>query len=825
MPINEGANLGVARGRLTVDLSDLNNVRVATQQVGQEAERNLGRIATGAQRAEMGISGIAGAARNLIGAFGISIGAAGVIQMARFAQEVDAVATAYRRQEVAARALAGSQDRLIDLMETYERVTGGSVDQATALADVTRLQAVGFADTAEELEKFLTAARGISVATGGQQDYVISQLQLAIANQSTMLLDQLGLGVSEVMQRIAELRAQNSSLTEELAYQEAILGLAIEKYGELARSVEAQATGAERAARYWREWRLAVGQAVSPIVDSASGGIATWLEQDIERTQRWTDPLGKAMREASRQADIARAELGRAEEGLVQLQQQAEMGLINETAVQRQIQLIQEFTARVQELEEAERLAAIPLRERAIAARTGIGAQIREAPRSFQTPRFSDAQTQAIREWADNVQQIERQANTQRLDATQQYEAQRSSVIAGYERTIAREAEDFARNRARALADHEARLSEVRVRALAREADWAADLESRIADMREQANRRTADAQEDFDRQRAEQQAAHDERLTRLRTDGHTRIAELERDAQRQRERALAQHRDSLLSAAASLDARAVAQEMRRWHTAQAEQERALTERVNQERTNLADRIAEDEEAFQKQTAQQQAQFDRRLAREARDLQLRIDQEQKAVAKRLEEARKADEQRLTEMQDAFEKEQAQQAEDRAIRLGRMAEDHRDQLREMERAQGERIAQINRHAVEQRKTLDDTFQVALNELGIRTDRWLAENKRLTDGAIKDFDRWFANLSQIPADLSRSFPSLLDPTTLPNQGGFIGPLMESGAISPSVSNIVIHDGAIRIELPPNVNAQQLVDTLEQQLAEILQEIAGQ
>jgi hypothetical protein len=212
---------------------------------------------------------------------GIGIGFAAK-QIVDTSLALDAQATSYKRVELAAKTLAGSQSNLNALMKTYDEATGGMVDKQTSLATVTRLMSVGFADSTEELEKFTRAVRGISVATGQNQDYIGSQLQLAIANQSTMRLDQLGLGVSEVKDRIEELRAANSELTKEQAYQEAILGLATEKYGALTTATDAQATSVEKLKVAWANWRIEAAQAVTPIVESIAEGARQVFFPDLQ---------------------------------------------------------------------------------------------------------------------------------------------------------------------------------------------------------------------------------------------------------------------------------------------------------------------------------------------------------------------------------------------------------------------------------------------------------------------------------------------------------------------------------------------------------------
>jgi hypothetical protein len=60
-----------------------------------------------------------------------------------------------RRQSIAAVELAGSQTKLTALIAEYGKVTGNQIDKAQTLADVTKLQAIGFADTTAELNEFV----------------------------------------------------------------------------------------------------------------------------------------------------------------------------------------------------------------------------------------------------------------------------------------------------------------------------------------------------------------------------------------------------------------------------------------------------------------------------------------------------------------------------------------------------------------------------------------------------------------------------------------------------------------------------------------------
>ena len=207
-----------------------------------------------------------------------------VTQGARLAVQLDAEATAFNRVNVAALKLAGSQENLNSLLDAYVEASGGAVDRATALQKVTELQAVGFADNAREVERFTRAARAINIANPNRSiDYITSQMQLAIANQSTMRLDQLSVGVSEFNAKLAELERTMPSLSDEMRYQEALLQTIETKFAGVTESAAAQATGVELLAAAWEDLRLEMAQHASDVVDPVARGAAAALGADVYR--------------------------------------------------------------------------------------------------------------------------------------------------------------------------------------------------------------------------------------------------------------------------------------------------------------------------------------------------------------------------------------------------------------------------------------------------------------------------------------------------------------------------------------------------------------
>lgn len=275
-----------------------------------------------------------------------------------------------------------------------------------------------------------------------------------------------------------------------------------------------------------------------------------------------------------------------------------------------------------------------------------------------------------------DLQNIEKSANAARIAETASYEKQRAQTITQYALANTREEEDFQRSRFRAAQNLAKSILRVGSEAAEREAELISDRDKRIAKIRAESNEKIAEQEADFQK----------ERLRR------------ERD-----------HRDTLLDAAARLDAAAVFEEQKRF---------------SRESKDA------DEDHKEKQT------------KERKQAQERIDQEKEAAQERLDDARKADAKRIEDMKAAFEEQKTIEDEDRGIRKTRQKEDYDRQLVEMKAAHDERIAQINRQEGEERTAREEAFVQKMHDLGIENeayDKLLAVRERLAvDAAMRFLD---------------------------------------------------------------------------------------
>lgn len=481
-----------------------------------------------------------GLAANIAGGLGIGIGAYGAVNIANQLTEMNELATAYDRQLVAARNLAGGQERLNTLLESYREASGGAVDQTTELANVTRLLSTGFANTGPEVERFVRATRGASIALGKPQDYVIQETQLAISNISVKRLDQIGLGIEEVNQRIKELRESNAGWTREMAFQDAVLSLMEEKYGGLTETIEGQATGLEKLRKAWKDLRLETGQQTQGQLEGFFSGLSGIVDPNSalnQRIQRGTEIRDRQLWDILDATGLSALE--RLRTGKTQAQMNAERVLQNPGAM-----------GWPTGAPRGDMPGDIPRNVRPLSWRESMG----------------EDRMAVIDAGYEQALEIEKQYQRARLDAIEQYEQSRASLVNNFNKQMAREEEDFLRQRARSLRDYERAILDVMRDAQEREAEWQEDLDEKIADLKE---------------------------------DGNEKIAEMEEKYQEDREKSERQHRQRLLKAAGQLDAIAVLEERQRYREENKEREEAHREAIEEQREALQEQIDEAMEAHQ----------------------------------------------------------------------------------------------------------------------------------------------------------------------------------------------------------------------------------
>lgn len=417
----------------------------------------------------------------LRGGLGAGLGVYAGVQAGRAVVEASELATAYDRQRVAAERLAGSQAGLNALLDAYSRASGGAVDNVTALEQVVRLQATGFAKNAAQVERFVRGTRGSSIALGKPQDYITQEAQLAISNTSVKRLDQIGLGIAEVADKTEQLRDANKDLTREMAFGEAVITLLNEKYGTLSDTAEGQATSLEKLRKSWSDLRLEMGQNAQNPVNQAASFLNSILQNSIDN-QKKRQPFREDFTNASSgMFGTSLFDMWGAMTGRTGLQVRAQNAL--DSGMYRH-------------------------------GPRGDGPSGDYVNPNISAPaRFSDDELATFADFQERRTQIEEQYNQERLRETENYEQQRATTVRNFAKQMAREEEDFARSRARSTRDYNKQIADFHEDSAKRDADMLEDYNDAVSKMREDSEEKVADLQKKYNDDREKAEKDHLDRL------------------------------------------------------------------------------------------------------------------------------------------------------------------------------------------------------------------------------------------------------------------------------------------------------------------------
>lgn len=364
-----------------------------------------------------------------------------------------------------------------------------------------------------------------------------------------------------------------------------------------------------------------------------------------------------------------------------------------------------------------------------------------------------------VREWAKAVQRLEREAGEARLQATQDYERQRSETIAQYELSALREAEDFARQRARQEANYQRQIAQVQEDAARREAVWQRDL---------------------------------NEKLAELRSDSNERLAELDEDYAKDRERRERDHRYRLLDAVGRLDAVAIRDEQRRY----------------------ADQSSDAEENYQDQRTKIQEALDERTADELKAHQRRLEDQRQADAERLADMKRAFEEQRAE--EDFERaiRLQRQAEDYATQLAQMDAAQVERLAQIDRQAAQERAALDENFLEQLNAAGVYRQAWLDQQKAQQEASL----KLFDAWWEGIKQRFPD-----ATPAASFPTSFADYGYTANGVVAPVARAAAGGSTSSRSITIAEGAIVVNGTPGMDERTLARQVRTEMERLLVEAA--
>lgn len=237
--------------------------------------------------------------------------------------------------------------------------------------------------------------------------------------------------------------------------------------------------------------------------------------------------------------------------------------------------------------------------------------------------------------------------------------------------------------------------------------------------------------------------------------------------------------------------------------------------------------VAEEQRSYARQQADAEENYTEQRTKLQDALAERLADELEAHQERLEAAHEADAERLADMKRTFEEQIAEQDLERAIQQQRRAEDFAQQLAEMDTAHAERLAQIDTQAAQERAALNESFIAQLNDLGIYNKAWRDQQAAAQAESLRLFGEFWKQFNQ-------SMPGATQGPQAPypgNVGQFPSSFADYGfgatraASGGSVSNrsITIAEGAINVYAAPGQDERAVARQVRTEMERLLEEAA--
>lgn len=204
------------------------------------------------------LQGLDKAAKVASGGLSILAGGFALQQGAKFAADMAMLNTQMERSRFSFEYFSGGAAQAEANMRAVQRAGGGMLSQIDAQNIAVTAMTQKLATNSTELERMVRIARGIVIVSPiiKDLDQAFTQLGLTIANKSMMRLDQLGTSAKEIKPKIDALRAANKDLSEEQAFQIAVLETLEGKFDGLTTAAINQASGVEELRRAWKDYRV-----------------------------------------------------------------------------------------------------------------------------------------------------------------------------------------------------------------------------------------------------------------------------------------------------------------------------------------------------------------------------------------------------------------------------------------------------------------------------------------------------------------------------------------------------------------------------------------
>lgn len=642
---------GLAHGAIRIDTSQAQQAPAAMQGVAAGINRAMGSVDAGINKAQASINRLKGVLRDLAGAFGVSLGVAGGVQIAKMVLEMGKLSAQAEGTRDSFESLAAGVGQSADqMLESMKKASRGTISDAQLILNANRAISSGVADTSAEINQLLEVARALGRAYGFSTAEAFDRIIRSVSKLEPELLDELNITMrldTVFRAYAATLGTTADKLTEAQRRQAMLNELLRQSQDEVDAARKKGDTAADSYDRLGASWDNAT-KAIGDFINASGGALGASLI--VAKVQREQALLEGYIDLLNRAKNAVAGFLGMGSAG------------VSGTA---------------------------PWGTRG--APPGVASALPDPN--------APAIAQAELDWAEGVQNINKRLHADIIDAEKSYGRSRQSAIEQYQLGITREQQDFAISRQRQeqeLADsilrinrdaarREQRMAEDLARGIARA---EADSSERVANARRDHDKRLAEMDEDFKRnqERREEDFRDDMLSAAGRLDA---IALLELRKGRARE---------------LKDAQQAHEEQRR------DLDEQLQERLDDEAESLDKSIRQQREAYDRQLQDAREADAERLADMQADFAKRQEQEDVDRAIRLQRQAQDHDRQLAEMDREHASRLAQihiHAQDERDELDMQ---HKLELKRLKAANDEMLKEIERVEKARRKIYDDVWEL-------------------------------------------------------------------------------------------------------------------
>lgn len=535
------------------------------------AVQGITAVGTASAGAAPGISNLSNSLQQLAGAFGLSFGVAGVVQLGRMTVALannQAQAERTRMQyDVLAQGVGEAGDEMLASMRTASR---GMISDNELIIAANRAMLLEVAKTSDEMGEMLNASRVLGQAMGQDVGKSFNDLVIGLGRLSPLILDNLGIANEgeQMFENYARSIGRTADSLTKAEKQQLLLNKVMDAAAPLlAAEAERADNGADktdRLATSWKNYTDQLGEFINKY-----GGVPVLTDATSSALEAQTGILATLVDWWNKYA----AAVGGA--GVAMEQRLREQGF---------------------------NMGGTDLRD----TTGGVPKWMTGVSPKASVPLLSDVsqeKRQIQLDWSEGIADLNARTNEQILEQGENYNRQRANAESDYQKGVSRDAEDFARNRLYAERKHNLAILDVYSDSARQRTKWEEGLARSIAKAQQDSAERMADAREDTNK----------------------RLAELDKDYRRDQEKAARDHTRNLREAAGRLDAKAIAEAQANYRDQQQDAKEAHDDQRTKLQEQLEERLSEESENLAKSIAQQREAHALQLTEQAENDRLRID--------------------------------------------------------------------------------------------------------------------------------------------------------------------------------------------------------